>query len=165
MFHVSLIGYVTKTFLRSGIIQETVDSILNHPHILTCPAYPFSIPYPGSEAAKAKADEYLEALARAPPLVPRKNASGGVLNMLGGAIGGSKTPDLQGFPGFGSSMPGLMDMVGAGSGGGGGIADLMSSIMNGSEGLGGAVGSGAESSGIDKKQMLKTAKKMTKVKV
>lgn len=72
----------------------------------------------------------------------------------------------------GGGMSGLMDMMGAGMGGGGGgggggaegMGGLMSMLMGGAggkEGLG--LGGGAD--GPDPKQMLKMAKKMTKVRI
>lgn len=72
------------------------------------------------------------------------------------------------MPWGGGGMPGLMDMMGAGIGGAGGggggegMGGLMSMLMGGAgekSGLG--LGGGAD--GPDPKQMLKMAKKMSKV--
>lgn len=96
--------------------------------------------------------------------------------MLGaGGAGGPGT----GFPGLGGAaggagamggggMPGLMDMMGAGMGGAGGgggaegMGGLMSMLMGGGGGGAGA-GAGGGADGPDPKQMLKMAKKMSKV--
>lgn len=93
-----------------------------------------------------------------------------MFDMFGGAGGASS--GLDGVPGLGGGnggmggMPGLMDMMGAGAGAGGGggggtegMGELMSMVMGGAGGAGGDTAAG----GPDKKQMLKMAKKMSKV--
>ncbi|CBN78396.1 expressed unknown protein [Ectocarpus siliculosus] len=121
-------------------------------------------------AARSKADKHLTALASmAPPARSTPAGSGGLFDMFGGG-GGSGAP---GFPDLGSGagaggalggMPGLMDMMGAGTGGvGGGAEEGMGGLMSMLMGGGGAKsGLGGGADGPDPKQMLKMAKKMSK---
>lgn len=98
----------------------------------------------------------------------------------GGAGGpGTSFPDLGGATGGagamgGGGMPGLMDVMGAGMGGTGdaggggaeGMGGLMSMLMGGGgTGAGGKGGLGLDggADGPDPKQLLKMAKKMSKV--
>lgn len=124
-----------------------------------------SFPLP---AAKTKADKHLAALASISATVSPGNSSGEMFDMFAGDSGGLGSlggAGMGGFPGLGGgSGPGLMDMLGtgAGEGGRGGVGSLMNMLMGGAGGTGGAGGRGA-GAGMDKKQMLKTAKKMSKV--
>lgn len=114
-------------------------------------------------AARAKADIHIAALASVTAPMPLGNPGGGMFDMMAGSAGGGAA--MGGFPGLGGgSAAGLMDMLGAGTGGGAGgagMGELMSMLMGGAGGAGGAGGGAGE--GVDKKKMLKTAKKMSKV--
>lgn len=94
--------------------------------------------------------------------------------MLGGIGGspGAASGGLGGLPGLDGNgamggIPGLINMMGAGGGGSGqeGMGDGLMSMLMGAAGGAGAGAGGTRAGGVDKAQMLKMAKKMSKVKL
>lgn len=125
-------------------------------------------------AARSKADKYLASLPSVAPASLGTGPRGGMFDMFGG--GSSPGGVGAGEPGAGAmgggGMPGLMDMMGAGMGGGlggaagggaEGMSGLMGMLMGGGAGAKGGLGGGPD--GADPKQMLKMAKKMSKVSI
>lgn len=88
--------------------------------------------------------------------------AGGGAGIGGGRAASDGVPGLGGGDGDMGGMPGLMDMMGAGGDGAEGMGGLMKMIMGGT-GVAGEGGAAARGDGPDKKQMLKMAKKMSKV--
>lgn len=133
---------------------------------LVCP----SSVYP-SEAAMDKADKYLGSLARAPASSLGNPSGSGLFDLLGSGAGGAGG-GLEGLASLGTGkggiggMAGMLDTMDTGNGAGLGMAGLMNAMMGGggaAGGVGAAGGGGPLAGGLDKKQMLKAAKKMSKV--